>query len=143
MRLHARGLHSAGILDAAAGLNGESAGRVLARWARLSLDGAANSGNRRLRGAGDQATTIEVGIEHELPLAVFFLLVEFVDAFFVAGAGDADDGTAAKDLRLIIVRGRAGHLGNRGSRLSGIGALILLRGVALLSGRRAVQTSIL
>ena len=142
MRLHARGLHSAGILDAAAGLNGESAGRVLARWARLSLDGAANSGNRRLRGAGDQATTIEVGIEHELPLAIFFLLVEFVDAFFVAGAGDADDGTAAKNLRLIIAGG-AWHLGHEGSGLSGIGALILLRGVALLSGRRAVQTSIL
>ena len=142
MRLDAGRLHSGRALHASAGLKGKARGRVLSRLPLLTLHRASDTTDRRLSGAGDEAATIEVRIKDELPLAVFFLLVEFVNAFFGAGASDTDDGTASEHLALVIVRSRTRHLADQDSGLTRICALIL-RGVALLSGRRAVETCVL
>src|SRR5579884_3261479 len=94
--LHPRVLH-AGTLHALRLVSewavGERARRIRARLALPGLSGncAAHAADRGLCGADDQAATVEVGIVHELPLAIFLLFVEFVDALLVAGTGDADN----------------------------------------------------
>src|SRR5579862_155641 len=52
--------------------------------------------DRRLVRGGDQETLIKGGIVDKLPLVIFFLVIVFANRRVLAGAGDSDDGCAAK-----------------------------------------------